>query len=154
MIDDLKKLYSEIIKKHNETPFHFEKRGDAENTIKAYNPICGDRFEVYVDSDQRTVKELHFHGFGCAISKASTSILAKTLEGKPLKEALEVCEHFLRFINKESGDNKLVLSDEFLAFAGVHDFPERYDCATLSWREMKKFLETISGVEIRKIVQV
>ena len=149
MKDDLKKLYSEIIKAHNETPFHFEKRGNAKNTLKAYNPICGDRFEVYVNSDKRTVKELYFHGFGCAISKASTSILTKTLEGKPLKEALELCDHFLRFINQE-GDNALILLDDFLAFTGVHDFPERHDCASLSWREMKKFLESKSGANATK----
>ena len=142
MKDDLRKLYSEIIKAHNETPFHFEKKGNAKNTLKAYNPICGDRFDVYVNSDQRMVKELHFHGFGCAISKASTSVLAQTLEGKSLKEALELCDQFLRFINQETRDNKLILSDDLLAFTGVHDFPERYDCASLSWWEMKKFLES------------
>jgi nitrogen fixation NifU-like protein len=140
--EDLKKLYSEIIKAHNETPFHYGKKEHSGSRIKAYNPICGDRFEVYVDADQRTLKKLHFHGFGCAISKASTSILAKTLEGKPLAEALELCEHFLRFINRELKENELVLSDDFLAFTGVHDFPERYDCASLAWREMKKFLES------------
>jgi nitrogen fixation NifU-like protein len=141
--DNLKKLYSEIIKEHNETPFHFEKREKPKNTIKAYNPICGDRFEIYVDSDRRMVKALHFHGFGCAISKASTSILAKTLEGKSRKEALELCDQFLWFINKESGNNGLILSADFLAFAGVHDFPERYDCVLLSWREVRKFLESM-----------
>jgi nitrogen fixation NifU-like protein len=88
------------------------------------------------------VKALHFHGFGCAISKASTSILAKTLEGKSRGEARELCDHFLRFIDKELMNNELILSDDFLAFSGVHDFPERYDCASLSWREMKKFLES------------
>jgi len=138
--DDLKKLYSEIIRKHNETPFHFEKKGNAKNTLRAYNPICGDRFEVYVDSDQQTVRGLYFHGFGCAISKASTSVLAKTLEGKPLNEALELCDQFLRFINQETSGKESILCDDFLAFTGVRDFPERYDCASLSWREMRKFL--------------
>ena len=142
MKDDLKKLYSDVIKGHSEAPFHFEKRANAKNTLKAYNPICGDRFEVYLDFDQKTVMKLYFHGFGCAISKASTSILTRTLEGKTLKEALELCDCFLRFMNKELKDNELILSNDFLAFAGVHDFPERYDCASLSWREMKKFLES------------
>ena len=70
MSNDLRKLYSEIIKEHNENPFHFEKISDAKNMIKAYNPICGDRFELYVDSQQNKIEKLHFHGFGCAISKA------------------------------------------------------------------------------------
>jgi nitrogen fixation protein NifU and related proteins len=141
MNGDLKKLYSEIIRAHNDAPFHFEKRSDAHETIKAYNPICGDRFELYVGHDQNKINQLHFHGFGCAISKASTSILTKSLAGKEASEALIICNAFLRFINKEATQNESPLPDDFLAFAGVHDFPERYDCATLSWREMKKFLE-------------
>jgi len=140
--DDLKKLYSAIIKEHSVTPFHFEKPGKVKNTIKAYNPICGDRFEVYIGSDERMVNALYFHGYGCAISKASTSILVKTLEGKSRKEALELCDQFLRFINKELESKEVILSDDFLAFSGVHDFPERYDCVLLSWREMKRFLES------------
>lgn len=140
MNGDLKKLYSEIIKAHNEAPFHFVKKSDANVVIKAYNPICGDRFELYVGCEQNKITQLHFHGFGCAIAKASTSILTKSIEGKEASEALIICNAFLRFINKEVG-NELPLPDDFLAFSGVHDFPERYDCATLSWREMKKFLE-------------
>ncbi len=135
MKDDLKKLYSAIIKEHSATPFHFEKPGKVKNTVKAYNPICGDRFEVYIGSDERMVNALYFHG-------SSTSILVKTLEGKSRKEALELCDQFLRFINKELGSKEQMLSDDFLAFAGVHDFPERYDCVLLSWREMKRFLES------------
>ena len=142
MNSDLKKLYSEIIKAHNEAPFHFEKKSNAADVIKAYNPICGDRYELYVSPDQHKINQLHFHGFGCAISKATTSILTKSLEGKTLEEALSVCNDFLGFINRELQGDKLTLSDDFLAFSGVHDFPERYDCATLSWREMKKFLES------------
>ncbi len=141
MSSDLKKLYPEIIKAHNETPFHFEKRLDANEVIKAYNPICGDRFEIFMTSDSIKINTVHFHGFGCAISKASTSILTKSIEGKTLTEALMICTTFLGFIDKETQDEKITLPDEFLAFSGVHDFPERYDCATLSWKEMKKKLE-------------
>ena len=140
MNTDLKKLYSEIIKLHNESPFHFEKKGNDSDVIKAYNPICGDRFELYVSQGKHKI-QLHFHGFGCAISKAATSVLTKSLEGKTMEEALSLCDNFLSFINKELQDDQLILAADFLAFSGVHDFPERYDCATLSWREMKKFLE-------------
>ena len=141
MSTDLKKLYPEIIKLHNESPFHFEKKGNDSDVIKAYNPICGDRFELYVSQGQHKIYQLHFHGFGCAISKAATSVLTKSLEGKTMEEALSLCDNFLSFINKELQDDQLILAADFLAFSGVHDFPERYDCATLSWREMKKFLE-------------
>ena len=142
MSNALNKLYSEIIKAHNETPFHFKKIAEAQNILKAYNPICGDRFELYINDNQNKITEFHFHGFGCAISKASTSILTKSIEGKPHQEALAICDHFLRFIDRKLNNNDLILSDDFKAFSGVHDFPERYDCATLSWKEMKKFLES------------
>ncbi len=142
MNGDLKKLYSDIIKSHNGSPYHFEKRTEAPLTLKAYNPVCGDRFDIFLNCTRERIEDLHFHGFGCAISKASTSILVKSLAGKSLKEALALCNNFLDFIDKKSGQRDLTLTDDFLAFSGVHEFPERYDCATLSWREMKKFLET------------
>ena len=142
MSSELKKLYSDIIKRHQEAPFHFEKKTDMQNTIKAYNPICGDRFEVYIDFDRKTISQLHFHGFGCAISKASTSVLVKALEGRTLAEAIGLCENFLGYINKDLKSNEVLLQEDFKAFSGVHDFPERHDCAALAWREMKKFLES------------
>ena len=143
MKDDLKKLYTQVIKAHNDAPFQFTKIENAPNVIKAYNPICGDRFEIYVDADSTEINAIHFHGFGCAISKASTSVMTKNLNGKKLSEAIFICDEFLKFINKEISADELILKDEFLAFSGVHDFPERYDCATLSWKVVKEYLESM-----------
>jgi nitrogen fixation protein NifU and related proteins len=144
MNQDLKKLYPEILKAHNQAPYHFEKIDSADKVIKAYNPICGDRFEVYLDFENENMfGQLHFYGLGCSVSKASTSVLTKLLEGKTVDDALQLCNHFLSYINQESGFEPLVLPDEFFAFSGVHDFPERLECAALAWREMKKFLESM-----------
>ncbi len=144
MNQDLKKLYPEIIKEHNNSPYHFERIDSADNVIKAYNPICGDRFDVYVNLEKENqIDQLHFYGLGCSVSKASTSVLTKTLEGKTLKEASLLCNNFLAFLNKESGCESLLLPEEFKAFSGVHDFPERLECAALAWREMKKFLDSM-----------
>lgn len=145
MKEDLKKLYTQVIRTHNDGPFHFKKIENASHVIKAYNPICGDRFEIFVDSNSKKINSIHFHGFGCAISKASTSVLMQSLDGRTFQEAITICYNFLKFINKELSTDELVLQDEFLAFSGVHDFPERYDCATLSWMEMKKFLDQIES---------
>lgn len=142
MNQDLTKLYPAILKAHTNTPYHFEKIENQE-TIKAYNPICGDRFKVFVDYSENKIQTLHFFGYGCSVSKASTSVLAKSLEGKSLKEALQLCDHFLKFVSNESPPDGVNLSEEFLAFSGVRDFPERLECAALSWREMKKFLEKL-----------
>ncbi|CAN5465921.1 SUF system NifU family Fe-S cluster assembly protein [soil metagenome] len=143
---DLKKLYSEIIKTHQSSPYHFEKRVDAGVSLKAYNPICGDKFEFYFElstNDQQplTINDFFFYGFGCAISKSSSSIMVKSMIGKSSKEALNLCKKFLGFINDELTGKDLILPDEFLAFSGVRDFPERIECATLAWKEMEKFLE-------------
>lgn len=143
MNQDLKKLYPEILKAHNHSPYHFEKREGADKVIKAYNPICGDRFEVYINhNEENNMNQLHFYGLGCSVSKASTSVLTKVLEGKTTDEALILCDNFLSYINKKSVADTLDLPEEFLAFSGVHDFPERLDCAALAWREMKKYLES------------
>lgn len=137
-MEELSRLYSPFIKEQNEKPFHFEKKGDAQFTLKAYNPVCGDRYEIFISGNLR---EIHFHGYGCAISKASTSLLTKTLTNKPAHASLELCNEFLDFIDKKIDASQLPLGSNFDAFAGVHDFPERYDCVTLSWKAMKSFLE-------------
>ncbi len=139
MKGDLKKLYSSIIKLHNEAPFHFEKGISAAFTVKAYNSICGDGFELYLNQNEGKLEPVHFHGVGCAISKASTSILIKSIAGKSILNSITICNGFLSFIDRKSPDRS-VLPEEFLAFEAVHDFPERYDCATLAWRELEKFL--------------
>jgi nitrogen fixation NifU-like protein len=140
MSGDLNKLYSGIIRSHNESPFHFEKRTGGQ-TLKAFNPICGDRFELFVEIAEGRLNALHFHGFGCAISKASTSVMTQILEAKTVDEALMTCNHFLDFVDQKPPNKPL--PEEFKAFAAVGDFPERYDCATLSWKEMKKYLEAV-----------
>ena len=115
---------------------------EAQHRLRAYNPICGDRFDVYLDVEQKSILRIHFHGYGCAISKASTSVMANAIEGKSLGDGLELCNNFLGFINKEMNKEAVNLPLDFVSFAGVHDFPDRYECASLSWREVKKFLES------------
>lgn len=112
--------------------------------MKAYNPICGDKFDLYVKTDETAIIDIHFHGIGCAISKASTSMLAKVLEGKTLTDAHRLCDSFLKFINNEAGTVDPGLNDELRIFAAIHEFPERRECASLAWTEMRKFLESKS----------
>ena len=87
MNERLKKLYKEVILEHNDQPFFFEKNENATHVLKAYNPLCGDRFELFFEIKDNQIESLTFHGFGCAISKASTSVLVKKLKGKTIDEA-------------------------------------------------------------------
>ncbi|HWA33256.1 MAG TPA: SUF system NifU family Fe-S cluster assembly protein [Cyclobacteriaceae bacterium] len=143
MSERISKLYPEELKAHNEHPYHFNKV-DGVPSLKAYNSICGDRFELYIGVDRNVITSINFHGFGCAISKASTSVLAKMLEEKTLDEALRLCNNFLRFISNEAAPGEPAVDNEFMIFSAIHEFPERQECASLAWSEMRKFLESKS----------
>ena len=140
----LKKLYQTIILQHHKAPFAFEKREDAQYVLKAYNPICGDRFDLFFDLKNGAIDSLTFHGFGCAISKASSSILVKHLKNKPIEEALFLCEQFEQVVELNN-QNTNYPNDDFEAFSAAKEFPGRLQCATLSWGEIKQFLEKQVG---------
>ena len=83
---------------------------------------------------------MYFHGFGCAISKASNSILAQLINDQDWKKAYDCCCSFLEYLNQPNLQDKLEVDPRFEAFSAVHEFPSRMDCATLGWKEIKKFL--------------
>lgn len=133
----LKQLYKEVILQHNSKPFHFEKRTTGK-PIEANNPLCGDRFRFFLEWEDDRVKVAHFHGFGCAISKASASILTEKLAGKSKTELKDLCQAFIQFI---TGENRDQINDEvFEAFAAVDEFPARKDCALLGWIALNDYL--------------
>ncbi|MBS1545368.1 MAG: SUF system NifU family Fe-S cluster assembly protein [Bacteroidetes bacterium] len=140
-MNELNKLYPPTIREHNTSPFHFEQRKDRAVTVRAYNPICGDRFDLFIEADTGATNTIYFHGFGCAISKASASVMAKSLSGKARAEALRLCNNFLDSLDSDS-DEALALPEEWKAFRAVREYPERRDCAALAWAEMKKYLES------------
>jgi nitrogen fixation NifU-like protein len=136
MSEELNKLYDSVIREHYAHPYHFEKRKDFHPLIKSNNPVCGDRYEFYVEIKDDKIQSVYFHGFGCAVSMASASVLSKTLEGKTIQEVRDICDLFLKTINGAE-QNQFA---EFNSFAAVKNFPARYECAALAWNEMKKFL--------------
>ena len=139
MNDRLKQLYKTVILKHNNQPFHYEKKETATHQLEAYNPLCGDRFKLFVEVEDEVIQSIHFHGFGCAISKASTSVLAKNLEGKTLAQAKVLCEEFAQVVSPDASAKND--KEEFAAFAAAKDFPGRLTCATLSWEAFNDFLQ-------------
>lgn len=130
-LEELKELYQTKIIPHSKAPYHFEKKADATQTIKAYNPLCGDQFEIYVTLEDETIKTIYFHGFGCAISKASTSILIQKAEGMKISDFLSFVNHFLEQLNKEETRD---LNDvELNVLNEIKNFNGRMDCVKLSW---------------------
>lgn len=134
--EELQILYKEKVLPENKQPYHFEKKESANNVIEAYNPFCGDKFTLYLD-DQ--FEDVHFHGIGCAISKASTSILLKKIEGKTKEEASVLCHRFVEAIDS---DQELPEFDdeELEILASLKHFDGRMDCVKLSWKALKEFL--------------
>src|SRR5690606_36804853 len=140
MNERLKQLYQSVILKHHKEPVHFEKNETATYVLEAYNPLCGDRFRLFFELRDGVVEDLSFPGYGCAISKASTSVLVKNLSGMPVEEALDLCRQFEAMLQSE-GEAQEAANEEFAAFAAARAFPGRLKCATLSWDEMEVFLE-------------
>ncbi len=140
MTDQLKALYQSVILHHNKEPVGYEKRPEAGMIIEAYNPICGDRFNLYLNIVEGQLEDIHFHGFGCAISKASTSILIKHLKGKSIEEVKQLVAAYFKTVNGEAED----APEDFAAFAAAKAFPGRMKCATLSWDELNEYLKSVS----------
>src|SRR5688572_15630790 len=91
---DMRELYQQTILDHNRSPRNFRKLEDANRTREGYNPLCGDHLTLYLRLEDDTIKDISFQGSGCAISKASASIMSSVLKGKTASEAEELFEQF------------------------------------------------------------
>lgn len=137
----LQQLYKEKILPENRSPYHFEKRV-ASHPVLAYNPLCGDRFELFLDADNGQIDQIYFHGIGCAISKASTSILARKLASMTEAQAIGTCQAFLEALGQENDSNGL--DQELQILAELKHFEGRMDCVKLSWKAVLDHLKTKS----------
>jgi len=138
-------LYHPIILQHNSQPYHYEKREDATHIFEAYNQLCGDQFKLYLTVDaEGIIQEAYFHGYGCAISKASTSVLVSLIEGKSREQVKILLNTYYHSVLPPEKRPEEGLSNippkEFEAFAVAQKYPSRIKCATLSWDELSYFL--------------
>ena len=130
MFEDLNDLYQEVILDHSKSPRNYSRLTGANRTAQGHNPICGDHVTMYLNVDGNVVKDISWQGSGCAISRASASILTTALKGKTVPEvkALFSQVHDMVTTGKTNGDVGKVA-----VFAGVHKFPARVKCAILPW---------------------
>jgi len=139
---DLRDLYQELILDHSRTPRNYRVLKDADRTAEGYNPLCGDRFIVYLKMDHDTIRDIGFQGSGCAISKASASMMTQALKGKTKAQAAGLFERFRETVTGQSATNGNVADLGKLAvFSGVSEFPTRVKCATLAWHTLQAALE-------------
>jgi nitrogen fixation protein NifU and related proteins len=143
---DITKLYQDFILKRSQDDQNFEKRPTAQHTLEAYNPLCGDKFKLFLDVENEVISKATFHGYGCAISKASTSVLIEKIQNKTYDEALILINAYFGVINPKNTEGplstvKTEVDADIQAFEVMQQFPERLTCATLSWQAALDFLE-------------
>ena len=139
-MDDLRELYQQVILDHNKNPKNFKKIENASHHSEGYNPLCGDRINLYIDVEDDHIKDIGFEGSGCAISKASTSVMTELLKGKSLSEAEELFKRFQGIITGKI-DADFSSFDKLSVFAGVREFPVRVKCAALAWHTLMSALK-------------
>ena len=140
-MSDLRELYQQVILDHNKNPRNFHDMPDATNRVDGYNPLCGDHYTVFLKTDGDTIKEVSFTGSGCAISKASASVMSSTVKGKSREEADLLFETFHRLVTGDQSGLSAADLGRLAAFSGVSEFPARVKCATLAWHTLRSALE-------------
>jgi nitrogen fixation NifU-like protein len=137
---DLDDLYQEVILDHNRSPRNFRAMADASHQAEGYNPLCGDQVTVYLRLRDGLIEDISFQGSGCAISKASASMMTAELKGKPQSKAAEMFATVHRMLtgNGEADSTNL---GKLKVLSGVCKFPARVKCATLAWHTMHTALK-------------
>ncbi len=138
-MDDLQELYQETILDHNKNPRNFGKIVSANLQLEGYNPMCGDKYLIYLKVVDGVIEEISFEGEGCAISKSSASIMTTLVKGKNVKEAKDLFEKIhLLLTDKEIPDASTL--GKLAVFSGVREYPARVKCASLAWHTMNSAL--------------
>ena len=136
-MSELSELYQQVILDHNKKPRNFHKLETANRNAEGYNPLCGDQLTVYLQVEDDVVRDISFEGSGCAISKASASMMTQSIKGKSKQEAELLFNEFHRMVTGElDQETEPHHLGRLTIFSGVREFPARVKCASLSWHTM------------------
>jgi len=138
-------LYQEIILEHNRKPRNFREMPDADRTVEGRNPNCGDALTLWLKVDNGQIADVSFKGQGCAISKASASLMTAAVKGKSVAEAEAIFERFHQMVTGRMPDAEQATMGSLRALGGVSKFPQRVKCASLAWHALHSALESGSG---------
>ena len=140
---DLDDLYQEVIMDHNRRPRNFRKPDEANREVEGFNPLCGDQLTLYLAVEGDIITDVGFQAIGCAISKASASMMTESVKGRSIKEAEKVFSEFHSMITQEDFDPDVLGDAELLQ--GVSRYPARIKCAALSWHALNSALTDEEG---------
>ena len=141
----LSDLYQEILLEHNNKPRNFRKVEDASATVEGYNPLCGDQITLYLKVVGDKVEDVGFQGVGCAISRASASMMTQSIKGKSLEEANGIFDAFHQMITHPDVEPDFDMLGDLETLAGVNEYPTRIKCAILAWHTMRSALKDDGG---------
>jgi len=139
-MSDLSDLYQEVILDHNRRPRNFHAMADASHSAEGHNPLCGDRLTLYLKIEGGTISDVAFQGSGCAISKASASLMTDAVKGRTVAEATELFRRFHGVVTTPP-DQPVEDLGKLSVFSGVREFPVRVKCASLAWHTLKAALD-------------
>ena len=139
MSAELQDLYQEVILDHNRRPRNFRTL-DGGRKAEGYNPLCGDRLTVYLRVEDGVISDVSFQGSGCAISKASASLMTEAVKGKTIADATALFGRFQHMITSPP-DSAIDHLGKLTALAGVRQFPVRVKCASLPWHSLRAALD-------------
>lgn len=131
--EEIQEQYKALILPESKNPYHFEQVA-TNLTVEAYNPMCGDKFVLHLEENDATITSVHFHGFGCAVSKASTSLMLREIEGKRTAEVIDLCEVFITSLDK--GEAPRHFPEGLKVLLELKHFEGRIDCIQLSWKAL------------------
>ena len=140
MSSELDDLYQEVILDHGRKPRNFRVIPDADREAEGLNPLCGDHFKLYVKLEGDRISDIAFEGSGCAISKASASLMTTSLKGKTTREAEELFSRFHRLVTEGPANVPASELGKLAALSGVCEFPTRVKCASLVWHTLNNAL--------------
>ncbi|MCC6317021.1 MAG: SUF system NifU family Fe-S cluster assembly protein [Gemmatimonadaceae bacterium] len=136
---DLGALYQDVILDHNRSPRNFGELAKADRSTHGRNPLCGDEVTIWIRLDGDVVADVSFVGTGCAISRASASMMTQAVKGKSRQEAAGLFEAFHAMVTGRGRDPEAL--GKLKVFAGVAGFPTRVKCASLAWHALKEALD-------------
>ncbi len=141
MTQELRELYQEMILEHNRKPRNFRVLEKANARAEGYNPLCGDKLKLFLLIEKGLIKEVGFQGSGCAISKASASMMTTSVAGKTKDEAEGLFDRFHKMLAGEIRSEETEALGKLTVFSGVREFPTRVKCATLAWHTLRAAME-------------
>jgi nitrogen fixation NifU-like protein len=146
MMAGLGQLYQDLILDHNRSPRNYRKMENANRHVEGNNPLCGDRLTVFLRMDGDSIEDAAFQGSGCAISRASASLMTAAVKGKTRSEAEDLFDRFHRLVTGTLNPADTQSLGKLAAFAGVAEFPVRIKCASLSWHALRAALNQSNSV--------